>query len=34
MQRKLTYVDKNGAACAWGPAPGFRVDPQICQERG
>jgi hypothetical protein len=26
----LTKLDKNGAACAYGPAPGFPVDPQIC----
>jgi len=31
---KLTHLDKNGAACAYGPAPGFQVDPQICEERG
>ena len=31
---KLTHVDKNGAACVYGPAPGFQVDAQICQERG
>ena len=31
---KLTHVDQNGAACVYGPAPGFQVDPQICQERG
>ena len=30
---KLTYLDKNGAACVYGAAPGFQVDPQICQER-
>jgi hypothetical protein len=31
---KLTHVDKSGAACVYGPAPGFRVDPKICQARG
>jgi hypothetical protein len=31
---KLTHMDKNGAACVYGAAPGFQVDPQICQERG
>ena len=31
---KLTHMDKNGAACVYGPAPGFQVDPKICQERG
>jgi len=31
---KLTHVDQNGAACVYGPAPGFQVDPQICQKRG
>src|SRR5258706_2774825 len=30
---KLTHLDKNGAACVYGAAPGFQVDPQICQER-
>ena len=27
---KLTSLDKNGAACVYGAAPGFKVDPQIC----
>jgi hypothetical protein len=26
----LTHKDKNGAACAYGSAPGFLVDPKIC----
>ena len=30
---KLTHLDKNGAACVYGAAPGFHIDPQICQER-
>jgi serine protease len=28
---KLTPMDKNGAACVYGAAPGFKVDPQICK---
>jgi hypothetical protein len=31
---KLTHMDKNGAACVYGAAPGFNVDPQICPARG
>ncbi len=31
---KLTHADRNGAACVYGPAPGFEVDPQICQTQG
>ena len=31
---KLTHMDKNGAACVYGVAPGFNVDPQICPARG
>jgi len=30
---KLTHMDKNGAACVYGPAPGFQTDPKICQAR-
>jgi serine protease len=26
----LTHMDQNGAACLYGAAPGFQVDPQIC----
>lgn len=26
----LTHMDRNGAACVYGPAPGFEVDPAIC----
>ena len=26
----LTHLDKNGAACAYGPAPGFSVDSAVC----
>jgi serine protease len=26
----LTSLDKNGAACAYGAAPGFAVDPTVC----
>jgi serine protease len=26
----LTNLDKNGAACAYGAAPGFAVDPTVC----
>ena len=26
----LTSLDKNGAACAYGAAPGFAVDPAVC----
>lgn len=26
----LTHKDKNGAACVYGAAPGFQVDPKIC----
>jgi hypothetical protein len=26
----LTHQDRNGAACVYGPAPGFEVDPKIC----
>jgi hypothetical protein len=26
----LTHMDRNGAACAYGAAPGFAVDPEIC----
>ncbi|WP_051906432.1 matrixin family metalloprotease [Methylomarinum vadi] len=28
----LTYLDKNGAACIYGPAPGFQVDANICPD--
>jgi len=28
----LTYLDKNGAACIYDPAPGFSVDPNICPD--
>ncbi len=28
----LTNIDKNGAACLYGPAQGFTVDTSICQE--
>jgi serine protease len=31
---KLTHMDKNGAACVYGAAPGFNVDPQICRSQG
>ncbi|HZP93683.1 MAG TPA: matrixin family metalloprotease [Burkholderiales bacterium] len=27
---KLTDMDRNGAACVYGAAPGFEVDPKIC----
>ncbi len=27
----LTHMDKNGAACVYGPAPGFEIDPKICR---
>jgi len=27
----LTNMDKNGAACVYGPAPGFEIDPKICR---
>jgi hypothetical protein len=27
----LTDMDRNGAACVYGPAPGFEIDPQICR---
>ncbi len=26
----LTHMDKNGAACVYGPAPAFEIDPKIC----
>lgn len=26
----LTHKDRNGAACVYGPAPGFEVDPKVC----
>lgn len=26
----LTHMDKNGAACVYGAAPGFEIDPTIC----
>ncbi len=26
----LTHKDRNGAACVYGAAPGFQVDPKIC----
>lgn len=26
----LTHMDRNGAACVYGPAPGFQIDPKIC----
>jgi hypothetical protein len=28
---KLTNLDKNGAACVYGPAPGFQADPRVCR---
>lgn len=28
---RLTELDKQGAACIYGPAPGFRLDSKICQ---
>lgn len=31
---KLTHMDKNGAACVYGAAPRFKVDPKICPARG
>jgi serine protease len=31
---KLTHMDKNGAACVYGAAPGFNADPQICRSQG
>lgn len=27
----LTPLDENGAACAYGPAPGFTIDPALCR---
>src|SRR3954468_14608391 len=29
----LTDGDKSGAACVYGPAPGFSIDPAICTAR-
>lgn len=28
---RLTDMDRNGAACVYGPAPGFNIDPTICR---
>jgi hypothetical protein len=28
----LTHMDRNGAACVYGAAPGFEVDPKICPD--
>lgn len=28
---RLTDFDKNGAACVYGPAPGFQIDTSICE---
>ncbi len=30
----LTDLDKNGAACVYGAAPGFQIDPQVCPQGG
>lgn len=27
----LTHMDENGAACVYGPAPEFEIDPEICR---
>lgn len=28
----LTHKDRNGAACLYGPAPEFEIDPEICDD--